>query len=113
MIELDKKYVFHIPVHRFETETGQVVNIDMEILLDELVYMLNKEGYHSFYMSDVKGFYKNRSFDELLITIFVGNDDTRACDIFKEWFKKNNNMLKQESFAYECNNKLFIEEITS
>ena len=32
-------------------------------------------------------------------------------DIFSQWFIDNNDELKQESFAYERNNELIIEEL--
>ncbi|WP_162685736.1 hypothetical protein [Methanosphaera sp. BMS] len=81
--------------------------------MDELIDNLNDNGYHSFYMIKAKGFYKSRCFDELLITIFASEDDNKPKPhiIFKKWFADNNNILNQESMAYEYNNTLHIEKL--
>lgn len=109
MKKLDHKIILHIPVHKFEN--NKITEINMERYLNILIETLNNNGYTSFYKTSVTGYYKNRSFDELLITIFTTRDDTKAIIIFKEWFETNNNALKQESFAYEDNNILYIEEL--
>lgn len=110
-MELDKKYVLHIPFHKFEND--KITKINMKNLIDDLIKQLNNNGYISFYMTKVNGYYKNRCFDEMLITIFASSDSKQKLpdEIFSKWFKENNNTLKQESFAYEYNNKMYIEEI--
>ena len=74
--------------------------------------MLREECYTSYYKTMVEGSYKGRSFDELLITIFSSdNNRVSPAEIFTKWFKNNNHLLKQESFAYQENNSLKIIEL--
>ena len=101
---LDKKYVLHIPLSKYEND--ELVSIDIDSILDELIANLNQ---NSFYITKVESYYKNRQYDELLITIFTDGNDAIE-DIFKNWFLKNNNILKQEEYAYEINNNLIIEK---
>lgn len=110
MIELDQKFVLHLPVHKFENERVTAININK--VLDNLINILNENNYHSFYITKVNGHYKTRSFDEILITIFTSSNDNRKKPdkIFKEWFQDNNDILRQESYAYEYNNIMYIEE---
>ena len=115
MIELDEKYVFHIPKCKYED--GELVAVELEAILDDLFCRFKRNGYESAYMSDVKSWYKQRYFDELLITVFtcscnVSNDDSMTpSDIFGKWFRKNNDVLGQEAFAFEWDNRLFIEKL--
>lgn len=51
-------------------------------------------------------------FEEVLITIFTSDTlEPQPDKLFIEWFKEHNDELKQESFAYEKNNELIIEEL--
>lgn len=109
MMELDKKYVFHVPIYKF-FKMG-LIPIEYEEVLDVLIDRFNQDGYGSLYITEVKGFYKSREFDELLITIFTSSYDDLPELIFKNWFIENNDVLGQEAFAYECNNSMFVEEI--
>lgn len=104
MIELDKKYILHIPLYKFTN--GKLVLIEIDDLLDDLINRLDCE---SLYMTKVKSIYKNRTYDELLITIF--SDEKSPVEEFSKWFRKNNDILSQESFAYETGNKMIIEKI--
>ena len=69
MKELDKKYVFHIPLCKYVN--NDLIPIAIENIIDELIKQLNENGYDSLYMTKVKGYYKSRCFDEILITLFV------------------------------------------
>lgn len=115
MLELDKKYVFHVPLYKYENK--ELVSIEIKDILDDLVNQLNQKGYDSLYIMKVKGYYKSRGFDELLLTIFISEEQLKRQNqdspeiVFKNWFKINNNILRQEALAYECNNKMFICEI--
>ena len=108
MMELNTKYVFHMPVYKYIE--NRLVLIEYDKILDDLIDQLNKSGFNSLYMAEVKGYYKSRSFDELLITLFCSSKESPEI-IFKKWFIGNNDILEQESFAYECNNSMFIEEL--
>ena len=65
MKELDKKYVFHIPLCKYVN--NDLIPIAIENIIDELIKQLNENGYDSLYMTKVKGYYKSRCFDEILI----------------------------------------------
>lgn len=108
MIELNTKYVFHIPLYKLID--GDLILIDIEEILEELFDRFSKNGFDSLYITKVKGYYNFRTFDELLINIFTSSDGSPEI-IFKKWFLENNNILEQEAFAYELNNSMFIEEI--
>ena len=88
-----------------------LIPIEYEEILDVLIDRLNQNGYDSLYITEVKGFYKSREFDELLITIFTSSYDSLPESIFECWFIENNDVLEQEAFAYECNNSMFVKEI--
>ena len=107
MIELDKRYVFHIPLSK--CCEGELVRLDLRDVLDELITHFHQHGFDSLYMSEVKSFYKSREYEELLITLFTSCDDFPEV-IFKDWFGKSNSVLGQEAFAYECNGKMYIQE---
>lgn len=100
------KFVLHVPLYRFTGNELEMIEIDE--LLNELLSELSSNGFDG-YISKVKSFFKSRMYDELLITIFAG--DTRVLKIFSKWFKNNNHVLCQESFAYEIGNELVIKDL--
>lgn len=115
MLELDDKYVFHVPLYKYVD--NELIRLDIEDILDELIDELNKHGYDSLYIINVKSYYKSRSFDELLITLFISEKTVKKDNrefpdsLFSQWFKQNNNVLQQEAFAYEHNNSMIIEAL--
>jgi len=107
MIALNRKYVFHIPLYKHVS--GNLIRIEMEDILDELISQFNESGFESLYITKINSYYKKRQFDEMIITIF-SNDDL-PCEIFGEWFRKNNDVLRQEAFAYEIGNTMVINDL--
>ncbi|WP_405266967.1 hypothetical protein [Methanobrevibacter sp.] len=105
--KLSRKYVFHIPLYRYE-ENG-LVPIGIDGLLDELISEFSKSGFENFYFLKAKAHYKSRCFDELLLVMFAESAEPEA--IFRKWFKKGNDVLGQEAFAWECGNSLFVEDL--
>ena len=105
MEELDKKYVFHIPLYRFEDD--DLIRLEIGDALDDLIARLNCDG---LYLTKVRSFYKSRCFDELLVNLFVSGSE-KPEKIFKEWFRTNNDILGQESFSFECGERMFIFEL--
>ena len=107
MIKLNDKYVFHLPLYKFVND--ELITIDFNIISD-LMDSFSENGYENAYVMKVKGYYKSRAFDELLITIFTSSEvnNLKPDSIFKEWFIKNNNILEQDAFAYEFNGEMFI-----
>ncbi|WP_323735906.1 hypothetical protein PXD04_08425 [Methanosphaera sp. ISO3-F5] len=109
MITLNQKYVLHIPCYKYQD--GKLISLKNENIIDKLIKQLNTEGYNSFYITEVKGHYKTRIFNEILITIFTNQEENTPEKIFREWYKENNNILQQESYAYEHGTKMIIEEL--
>ena len=107
MIELEEKYVFHIPLYKCAGD--ELAEIEADGILDELVDELSQNGFDSLYMTKVESIYKSRRFDELLITVFASSNTPES--IFSEWFSKNNDVLGQEAFAYEKANRMIINEL--
>lgn len=106
-MELDCKYVLHIPLSRWENNRLKTLDVDEQI--NDLINQLELKGFDSFYITKVESYYKSRKYNELLITIFARTEESPH-EIFKDWFSKNNDVLGQEAFAYELNNKMIIEE---
>ena len=108
-MELDCRYVLHIPLSKWEN--GEVVSLDVDGEIEELISHLEVQGFDGFYVTRVKSYYKSRRYDELLVTIFAGNGEG-PCEIFREWFLRHNDVLCQEAFAVEINNRMIIRKIT-
>jgi len=104
MIELDKKYVFHIPLYKYAG--GELISIEIDDLLDDLI---EKLGFESLYMTKVKSVYRKRVYDEILITIFTSKGSPE--EVFEKWFRYNNENLGQEAFAYELDGKMYVKKL--
>ena len=104
MLVLDRKYVFHLPLYRFED--GDLVKIDCGVVRD----LIDSLDQHSLYITKVRSHYRNRSYDELLLTLFTSGDD-KPEEVFRRWFRQNNDVLGQESFAFELDGKMYIEKL--
>ena len=107
-MELDCRYVLHIPLSRWENDT--LIALDVDDMLGELVNLLEDEGFDSFYLTKVASYYKSRRFDEVTLTIFATSGDAPH-EIFKRWFLDHNDVLGQEAFAYEIENRMVIEKL--
>ena len=107
-MELDCRYVLHIPLSKWEN--GEIVPLDMDGEIDELISHLEVQGFDGFYVTKVKSYYKSRRYDELLLTIFAG-DGEGPWEIFRDWFSRHNDVLCQEAFAVEINNRMIIERL--
>ena len=107
-MELDMKYVLHIPLSRWEN--GSLIPLDVDEQLNELINDLELQGFDRFYVTKVLSYYKSRKFNEVLITIFARDGDAPH-EIFKNWFYRHNDILAQEAFAYELNSKMIIETL--
>ena len=104
MMELNQKYVLHIPLYKFVDD--ELILIEIDDLLEDLFDKLDAE---SLYVTTVKSVYKKRVYDEILIAIFAC--EKSPVDEFSKWFYKNNDVLCQEAFAYEIENRLIIEKL--
>ena len=107
MREFSRKYVFHIPLCEYDGDG--LVEIDINEILENLINRLNEKGFDSLYVTRVEGHYKSRRFDELLLTLFCDGDEPET--IFSDWFRHNNDVLKQEAFAFECGDRMYVEKL--
>ena len=105
MRTLDNKHVFHIPLCKYEN--NQLTPLEIDDLLKELTDEFEANGFEGMYMSKVKSCYNGRTYDELLITLFTTEDKSPE-EIFEKLFRKNNEILKQDEFAYEKGNTMTI-----
>lgn len=106
---LANKIIFHIPEKTWMDNT--LVDIPAKRLIKSLTNRLQDTGCVSFYATQAESFYKNRTYPEKLITLYCPENYEQVINAFKAWFKENNSELHQESFAYEYNNLLYIEEL--
>lgn len=102
MAILDEKYVFHIPLSKYEN--GRLIELEIDDILDELL-----SEFESFNITRIESHYKSRSYDELLITVFTSKKSLET--IFMDWFLKNNEVLCQEAMHMNITEKLFIENM--
>ena len=107
MTQLDKKYVLHIPTCKYID--NKLISLNIDEILDDLIKELRRNGLMSFYLTNVKSYYKSRVFDEVLFTVFTSS--VSVDEIFTKWFKKNNNLLQQEAFSFEYDNMMFVEKL--
>lgn len=107
MIRLNQKFSFHIPLYKHVS--GELVSIEIDDMLEELIAEFGDNGFEGLYITKINSYYKTRQFDELLITIF-SNDDM-PCEIFGNWFRRHNDVLSQEAFAYEIGNAMIIIDL--
>ena len=105
MLILKNKYVLHVPLSRFVN--GEMEMIGIDDLLDELFRKLEENGLEGFYTTRATGFYRSRSYPELLIIVYSNEKETVE-EIFEEWFHAHNDELGQEAFSYEANDRLHV-----
>jgi len=104
------KLVLHIPDAAWID--NKLENIDSEIFLETICKKLMGIDVNSWYVTSVTGYYKGRKFDEKLLTVFCGTTVEYAIiDIFEETYKELNDVMHQESFAYELNGILCIVDL--
>lgn len=108
---LNNRYVLHIPTYKYDNIKDKTIISEEHISI--LIDKLSENGYSSTYITKAQGHYKKRNYDEILITIYTPEktDSPKPDTLFKEWFEKHNHIFKQESFAYEHNNRLYIEKL--
>ena len=63
----------------------------------------------SFYISRTKRCSQNRYYPEKIITLYRNDDCLDIINMFKDWFKANNDVLKQDFLTYEYNDSLHVE----
>ena len=48
-VELDKKYVFHIPLYKYVD--NELIALDMDDIIDELIMQFSEKGYDSIHVN--------------------------------------------------------------
>ena len=107
-MELREKLVFHVPEETWCED--HLESIASGHALDDLIGTLKDAGVISLYSQNAMGYYKGRCYHEILFTIFCV-DQARAkvvVEIFENWFRTYNGVLKQEAYAYEWNGILYV-----
>lgn len=107
MNKLNTKITLHIPEY-FHDETG-LIPIPNDIL--NKLYTQLQDAHYDFFIMTAETYYKNRTYTTKLVTSYTTEYDQTPINIFRQWFKDNNDKLNQESLAYEYNNTLYIEEL--
>ena len=69
MLICKNKHILHIPLSRFVN--GEMEMLDIDDLLEELFDKLEENGIEGFYTTRATGFYRFRSYPELLITLSI------------------------------------------
>lgn len=105
---LNHKLVFHVPC-KYWNGTELVDIKEISNVIHALIIALNDFSVSdSFYISDITGIYKNRIFPEKTVTVFYESEMDKAIEIYINWFKRYNNILKQEALSYELDNQMIV-----
>ncbi len=103
---LSHKFTFHIPRFKWENE---LVPIDYAAFEKTLGDELNKLGITSFYTVVATGHYDGHDFDEDLLVVYCNKDVAcSVADMFESLCKKYNDLLCQDSYAYEKDGEMII-----
>ena len=70
-MELDCRYVLHIPLSKWEN--GEVVPLDVDDEIEELIFCLEVQGFDGFYLTKVKSHYKSRRLLRFLQVMATGH----------------------------------------
>ena len=106
MLTLKNKIVVHIPHKAFIDE--KFVDIDYLACRNNLIQMLESCGVGGFYITNVVGHYKNRSYDEELLTFFYNKTNDDIENKIYSWIESDARVLKQECIAVEFDGILKI-----
>ncbi len=108
---LPEKFTVHIPHYRWN---GKPEPIDYQAFIRQLAEGLESLGIDSFYTTPATGYYKGRSYDETLLTLFCTADVADAvAGVIENLFRTNNHLLQQEAFAFERNGVLWVGELST
>lgn len=91
------KYVLHIPNAKFVDGKIEPIVTAAAKFASEIAKKVDGG-----YLVDATGFYKGRTYQEMLMVVYGDNVD----EIFREKCKEYHNLLCQEEYAYEKDNDL-------
>lgn len=108
-MEYNAKLVFHIPCKAWD---NGLTDIDYKAFKQILLNDLAAIGLTNSYTVSAAAYYKGREYEELLLTVFCENQyKDKAAETFRQAFRRHNDIMRQEAFAYECNGNLTVEEL--
>lgn len=103
---IKNKVVIHLP-HKAWVD-NQFIDINYSNCRENLLAFLQEFNINGFYITNVLGFYKNRSYNEELITLFYEKINKNFKNLLIDWAKEWKIKLYQEAFAIEFNDTLKI-----
>ncbi len=105
-MEYSEKLTLHIPHYKWD---GKLIPIDYLYFTQKIIGRLAEIGIDGCYSVAVTGYYKGRSYDEDLLTVYCKNDQVdKAVNIFRQSYGDTNDTMQQECFAYEYNDKMYV-----
>lgn len=109
-MEYKTKLVFHIPCAAWN---NGLIAVNYNAFKQALIKAFAEIGLTSLYSVTVKGYYKGREYDEILLTVFSNlRGANAAVNAFRKCFEEHNDMMKQEAFAFERDGVLTVETLT-
>ncbi len=105
-MEYSEKLTLHIPHYRWD---GKLIPIDYSSFTEKIVSRLSEIGIEGCYSIVATGYYKGKSYSEDLLTVYCTKDQVEGVvNIFNRAYKKANDIMQQECFAYEHNDKMYV-----
>jgi len=102
--ELKHRVIFHVP-HKSYLD-GQFVSVDYKAFEKKLVDMLQID---SCYISKAVGKYEGRCYPEHILTVYCDDDTVETIhEIFKKVIATTHYYMRQQSYAYEIDNKMIL-----
>lgn len=103
----ETKLVLHIPHYAWIND--EITKINYHLFKELLTRHLAMKNILAWNISLSTGCYKGRDYEQELLTVFCHADVAKdIIAIFYDVYNANNNIMHQESFAYEYNSKLIV-----
>ncbi len=98
--------ILHIPHYKWD---GKLISIDYLSFTKRIISRLAETGIEGGYRIAAKGYFKGRSYDEDLLTVYCTDDQAeKVVSIFRQVYNEANDIMQQECFAYEHNGKMYV-----
>lgn len=104
---LSHKLVLHVPTKKYEN--GKFVDVNGKLFIEIMSQFLEADNY---YIAEAAGYYQGRSYTEKLVTIFLNDEQYANVDYsFRHTIVKCHLAMRQEAYAYELDDKLYVVRI--
>lgn len=101
---LEHKLVLHVPTKKLAE--NELVDVDYKKFIEAIIKGLAVAGCT---FTQVTGYYKRRVYPEMLVTIFLNNEQLSRVDYwFRHAMVKCHLEMQQEAYAYELDGKMHI-----